>query len=928
MADRTIKIVLDASVTGLVNGFKTASTAASDFGNKLSDGISKNEQHINTLSNSLGAIGLMATAGAGLAVKTFMDFDAAMSNVAATGDDARGSIELLREAAIQAGADTSFSATEAAGAIEELAKAGLSAADILGGGLDGALDLAAAGGLSVADAAQYASTAMAQFGLEGRDVTHIADLLAAGAGKANGDVSDMGAALNQAGLVAAQTGLSIEETTGALAAFAQAGLLGSDAGTSLKTMLQRLSAPTGEAAALMAELGISAYDLATGEFVGLPTLAGQLTDALGAMTPAARNAAMATMFGSDAVRAAGVIYQNGEGGIRDWITAVDDQGYAAETAATKLDNLKGDLEGLGGSLETAFINGGSAANDMLRNIVQGADGVVDAIGQLPSPILNATTLLVGGGGLVALGTAGLGKLVIGVNNVKIAMSTMGISAKAATIAVGGVGLALGVAAVGLTAWATKAAEARARTDEYKDTLDELGNATDETVKKFNTDLVEAASSWMSGSRDLIGVSEELGLSFQDLQGYIQGNADSVEKVKKATSEYVSEGNIFEKAVGTRGQLMNDFNGFLDENARAIANGKTETELAAAAAEAAGISTGVASAATEAYTAQLEASAAASQEWIEATSAIYSSFVDLGGAYQGAIDKNIEFATATAEATSSSEDSWEDFYDGVSVSAADYIGSLQAQVAAQEAWATNMTALSSRVNTTMSGEMRVAANNMIDELMKLGPEGAAQVQLLHDMSDTELQQVVELYLRKGRASGDEFANQINNTRPNDIIVDADTSAAYSALERFLAIARAQSVVIQARVNADPSYSPATSQNMIMRSAGGWIPGAPSPVDSVHAYLSPGEFVVNSAAAQRHAALLEAINAGSMPVGGFANFAPQVFNTNAPAAVANGPTFVAQVSADGLVARGYAEQIAARVVTKQRDTMALYGIGGAP
>ena len=920
MADRTIKIVLDASVTGLVNGFKTASTAASDFGNRLSDSISKNEQHINTLSNTLGGVGLGMVAGFGVAVKTFMDFDQAMSNVAATGEDARGSITALREAAIQAGADTSFSATEAAGAIEELAKAGLSAADILGGGLDGALDLAAAGGLSVADAAQYASTAMAQFGLEGRDVTHIADLLAAGAGKANGDVSDMGAALNQAGLVASQTGLSIEETTGSLAAFAQAGLLGSDAGTALKTMLQRLSAPSGEAAGLM-------YD-ASGNFVGMANFAGQLTDALGDMTPAQRNATMATIFGADAVRAAGVIYQNGEGGIRDWITAVDDQGYAAETAATKLDNLKGDLEGLGGSLETAFINGGSAANDMLRGMVQGADGVFDAIGQLPTPILNATTLLVGGGGLVALGVAGMGKLVIGVNNVKIAMSTMGITAKAAAVSVGAVGLALGVAAIGLTAWATKAAEARARTDEYKDTLDNLGNATDATVEKFNKDLVEASTSWMSGSRDMIGVSKELGLSFEDLQGYVQGNADSIEKVQKATSTYVGEGNLFEKAVGTRGQLMNEFNGFLDENSRAIANGKTETELAAAAAEAAGISTDAASEATAAYTEQLEASAAASQAWIDATSEIYSSFVNLGGAYQGAIDKNIEFATASAEATASSEDSWEDFYDGVSVSAADYIGSLQAQVAAQESWATNMTTLSTRVNTTMSGEMRTAANNMIDELLQLGPEGAAAVQLLHDMSDGELQQVVELYLRKGRASGDEFANQINNTRPDDIIVDADTSAAYAALDRFLSAARNQSVVIQARIAADPSYSPATSQNMIMRSAGGWIPGAPSPVDSVHAYLSPGEFVVNSAAAQRHAALLEAINAGSMPVGGFANFAPQVFNTNAPAAAANGPTFVSNVRADGLVAEGYARQIADRTATKHRDMAALYGIGGAP
>src|SRR5690606_2234078 len=130
--------------------------------------------------------------------------------------------------------------------------------------------------------------------------------------------------------------------------------LGSDAGTSFKTMLQRLSAPSGEAARLMKELGINAYD-ASGQFVGMEQFAGQLTDALGDMTPAQRNAALATIFGADAVRAAAVVYSEGESGIRNWISAVDDQGYAAETARVKMDNLKGDLEALGGSFETALI---------------------------------------------------------------------------------------------------------------------------------------------------------------------------------------------------------------------------------------------------------------------------------------------------------------------------------------------------------------------------------------------------------------------------------------------------------------------------------------------------------------------------------------------------------------------------------------------
>ncbi len=120
---------------------------------------------------------------------------------------------LLREAALEAGASTVFTATEAANAIEELGKAGLTTTQILDGGLSGALDLAAAGQLSVAEAAGIAAIAVKQFNLEGGDVPHVADLLAAGAGKAVGSVEDLSAALGQAGLVANGAGQSIEDTT-------------------------------------------------------------------------------------------------------------------------------------------------------------------------------------------------------------------------------------------------------------------------------------------------------------------------------------------------------------------------------------------------------------------------------------------------------------------------------------------------------------------------------------------------------------------------------------------------------------------------------------------------------------------------------------------------------------------------------------------
>lgn len=140
--------------------------------------------------------GIAATALGVAAVRMAADFDAGMSTVQANTGASADEMSLLRQAAIDAGADTVYSATDAADAINELGKAGMSTSDILSGGLNGALDLAASDGMEVAEAAELMSSAMAQFNLTGADATRIADALAAGAGKAQGSARDLGYALS------------------------------------------------------------------------------------------------------------------------------------------------------------------------------------------------------------------------------------------------------------------------------------------------------------------------------------------------------------------------------------------------------------------------------------------------------------------------------------------------------------------------------------------------------------------------------------------------------------------------------------------------------------------------------------------------------------------------------------------------------------
>lgn len=485
------------------------------------------------ITTGIAAAGVAATALGAAAVKMAADFDASMSTVQANTGASADEMNQLRQAAIDAGADTIYSATESADAINELGKAGLSTSDILSGGLSGALNLAASDGMAVGDAAELMATTLKQFNLTGAESTQVADALAAGAGKAVGSAHDLGLALNQAGLVSNSMGISMQETTGTLAAFANAGMIGSDAGTSLKTMLQRLASPTDKAQSLMDELGINVYD-ANGEFIGLAGVAGQLQQGLSGMSQEQRNAALNTIFGADAVRAANVLYKEGESGIADWTDAVSESGFAAEQAAAKNNNLKGDLENLSGSFESLMISLGEGGQGPLRSLVQTLDTLVDAFSQLPAPVQQSIVLLtaLGGGftalhsamaplnasssqtarnfglmldlfqraitaapllkdGIIQLGTSMLGTstnagtLANGLTRGQTAMNGMKSIGSGLFAALGGPwGIALTVAGALLVGFAKSAQDAKANISEFSDAINQSGSSVETLIKKI------------------------------------------------------------------------------------------------------------------------------------------------------------------------------------------------------------------------------------------------------------------------------------------------------------------------------------------------------------------------------------------------------------------------------------------------------------
>ncbi|MEZ3156854.1 phage tail tape measure protein [Microbacterium sp. BWR-S6Y] len=819
--------------------------------------------HVGAAGMVMG--GLIA-AGVGIAVDRYAEFDQAMSNVVATGDDAKRSQEALRDAALDAGASTVFSATESANAIEELAKAGVSAEDTLAGGLNGALDLAAAGGLGVADAATIMATSMNQFSVSGQDATHVADLLAAGAGKAQGDVSDMSFALAQAGLVANATGLSIEETTGGLSAFASAGLLGSDAGTSFKAMLQRLTPQSAEAQRVMDELGISAYD-AGGNFIGLANFAGNLQSSLRSLTPEQRQSALATIFGSDAVRAATILYNQGADGIRKWTGAVDEQGYAANVARTRLDNLRGDIEELGGAIDTALIQSGSGANDSLRALTSTAAGAVSWFGELPAPLQQAGLYL--GIAAAAVGLFG-GAATVGVPKVmalKTAVEGTSLSMRGLSLAAGGVTIGLAAVIAIVAAAAAEQAKAEARAQAYADTLEQGTRRVTTATREMAKETLAAQQSWMGIDRgSTFTNAEKLGLSLdtvtdaalgqvaalEELSGVLKaGQGDHIEAERLAQRLGLSLAEVSAAATSVSQGVLGSA-GSLEQAMNAARQKEAADKSASAASR---DSANVADSAAASYLAEADRIEQVTKELDN----LIDSVNEANGVGQDAVTTNARWKDSLAGISGEVQKQREE-YERANGSLDGYSLSLDEHTAAGSANAAMLASVASDAQAAAKAQYELDVNTV-------GAQAAAES---YARNLGEQRSAFEEAARAAGFNADEvqrLADKVFALPPSRTVdLIAETGTATQRVQDFAAMwAGIQSKTIS--LNAVPLIGGGTLEQSGpfadgYRFAGGGEVRGPGTrtSDSIAAWLSDEEFVVNADAAQKNKGLLSYINAG--------------------------------------------------------------------
>ncbi|MEJ6554025.1 phage tail tape measure protein [Microbacterium esteraromaticum] len=467
-----------------------------------------------------------------LSVAKNTEFEQGMSNVRAATMATASEQRALGEAALEAGADTAYSASEAAAAEEELAKAGQNVADIVGGSLNASLALAAAGQLQVARSAEIMATAMTQFEIPADRAAHVSDVLAAGAGKAQGSVDDLALALSYVGPLANQAGWSIDETSGAISYFASQGILGEKAGTSLRGVLAALQSPSTVAAKTMAQYGLSIYD-ANGNMLSAAQIAGNLQQAFGSLTAEERNAAMGRIFGNESLLAANLLYAGGAEKVAEWTDAVNDTGYAARQAAMRQDNLAGDIEKLGGAFDTALIRTGTHANDVLRGMVQGLTELVDLYGEAPEPIqATATVIGVAAAAMLIFGGGAVGARAKFIE-LKATLDATNASMGRTAIVGGAAGIALtGVIAVDGLLMAAQA-EARQKAESYADTLEagtnRITRATRELAKE---NLSQKGQYFWWETSSAYDSAERLGISLDLVTDAATGNIEALRELDK------------------------------------------------------------------------------------------------------------------------------------------------------------------------------------------------------------------------------------------------------------------------------------------------------------------------------------------------------------------------------------------------------------
>jgi len=393
----------------LTKGLTTAQKTLQGFGGGMA-GVGKGMQVVGDKMSSFGSsltanfapLTGLVTAG----LEAAAGFEGIMTQLETFGGLTGDALDAVRQKALDVGAATMFSASDAANAMLELTKAGFSVQESMAA-VDGAMTLAAIGEMGVADAAGIVSSTLAQFGLDADDAGFAVDTLAAAANASRASVQSIADGLANVGPIAAQAGLDLTETSAALAVLSNVGIDGAEAGTKLKSMLLNFQGDT--AAEAFDKLGVSLYT-AEGNTRNLDDVLDELAISLADKTPEEQADLMKQLAGSYGITALSALLA--AGGIDGMISEMDKAPDAASLAEAAMGTFNGKVESLKGSVETLMIEALTPLMDnVLGPLVTKVTEVVNAITDWATKNPEAASAI--GGVILAIGALGVGLTVVG-----------------------------------------------------------------------------------------------------------------------------------------------------------------------------------------------------------------------------------------------------------------------------------------------------------------------------------------------------------------------------------------------------------------------------------------------------------------------------------------------------------------------------------
>ncbi|PAV36310.1 phage tail tape measure protein [Bacillus licheniformis] len=553
MSAATVGEIRARLILDMADWSKKSDQAKSDM-SEMGKSSKKLSKEMGQIQKASLAVGGAVVAGIGASVKTAADFEAAMSNVKAISGATGQEFEDLKNIASKMGAETKYTAVEAAEGLQYLAMAGFSVKDQVGS-LPAVLNLASASNESLGRSADIVSNIMTGFGIKAEDSGRAVDVLVKAMTTANTDLGQLGDAMKFVAPVATSLGYSIEDTATAVAKMSDAGIQGSMAGTALRATLLHLANPVGQSAKAIKKYNLEIQD-ANGNLKPLPELIGHIAERFDGMTSSQKTAAAAQLVGTEAASGFVTLLSVGEKELRKYSSTLKEAGGTADRVAkTQMDNLNGSFEKFRSALDGLGIKIGNEFLPTFRKIVDEGTKILDFLNKLNPGIITTGLEMAGTAAAIALVASTVVKL--GVALKSLTLGPVGLTITALSL-LGG--LLIGVKnsydamnTVSLEAAETKQKEIESL-DKVASEFDKLQSKTKLTADEFAYYLdlndrlkTETDPEVIKRLKDeQANLKERSGLTNAEFDRFLKLNDDIVKKAPETNAAISEQGNAFAK----------------------------------------------------------------------------------------------------------------------------------------------------------------------------------------------------------------------------------------------------------------------------------------------------------------------------------------------------------------------------------------------